>query len=124
MSELEYLKELKKKISKANRKLHSVFPEEFVSVFESIDNRIKILSKDISINKIAKAPIQQWLEILNKEEYQRIFKLCKATKPIKTNSSLHVHEEQYLIENRNYRIFYAIGDDEEDLHPLIEMLKN
>jgi mRNA-degrading endonuclease RelE of RelBE toxin-antitoxin system len=63
---------------------------------------------------------EEWIKKHFKETWKEVKTDIDFSKyePIKTNSSLHVHEERYKIDGRTYRLLYPIDNTE----PLIEVL--
>ena len=55
-----------------------------------------------------------WIEIKTDIDFSKY-------KPISTNNSLHIYEEQYEIDGNKYRLLYIIGGDNK---PIIETLIN
>jgi hypothetical protein len=53
----------------------------------------------------------------NDSEYILILALVKDLEPNSTSSSLHIHEEIYVVNANTYKLLYAIGDDT----PMIEV---
>lgn len=64
---------------------------------------------------------QKWIEKYFKETWKEVETDIDFSKykPISTSNSLHIYEERYKIDNKTYRLLYAIGYDVE---PLIEVL--
>src|ERR1035437_4569674 len=54
--------------------------------------------------------MEEQIEITDKQELKRIFKLCKNIKSIETGDSFHIHEERYSIEGETYILLFDIGD--------------
>ena len=65
--------------------------------------------------------MQEWIEEYFKENWKEVKTDIDFTKfePISTSNSLHIYEERYEIDDKIYRLLYAIGYDGE---PSIEVL--
>jgi len=60
-----------------------------------------------------KSQSQKWIEEYFKESWKEIETDIDFSKykPIKTSNSLHIYEERYIIDDKTYRLLYAIGCD-------------
>ena len=65
--------------------------------------------------------MKTWIKQYFNEEWEDIDTDIDFTKhkPIKISNSLHIHEEQYKIDNNTYKLLYAIGSNTE---PLVKIL--
>jgi hypothetical protein len=63
----------------------------------------------------------KWETIEDETEYNTIIGLTKELEPSSTSGSLHIHQENYLIDGKTYRLLYAIGYD---YPPTIEIKVN
>lgn len=67
-----------------------------------------------------KTTFENWFDEFFKESWIEIETDIDFTNlvPISTNSSLHIYEERYIIDNKIYRLLYSIDND----NPIVEIL--
>lgn len=101
---------------------------------EELDEAIKVVMDSMTAHVTPKKPIdkeqignflEEWVKKYGRwksiEAYsplhQELIAKADKLKPISTSNSLHIHEDQYVIDGERYRFMYAIGSDNEpDIH--------
>lgn len=95
---------------------------------EALDEAIKVVMDSMTEHVTPKKPIdkeqignflEEWDKKYGRWEsiepysplHQKLIATAENIKPISTSNSLHIHEEQYIIEDETYRFMYAIGSD-------------
>lgn len=89
----------------------------------TLDGIIRQLNNDkLSKPKMLGEPVlhERWVEVEN-DAYADIHQKAQGLTPTSTNASLHVYEEQYLIDGCYYRFLWAIDvEDKENTFPNID----